>query len=203
MKSAVLFDELNKQTIAKVEKTGLPYFHISEAQQKGYTFGERYTNAIEQVYAHGFDNVITIGNDTPHLKTKQLLKAARTLQKDSMVLGPSRDGGYYLLGINKAQFNADLFLKLPWQTTSLTKSISRLLTTNKIKVIFLKRLEDIDTVVDAKSLYDGFQKISEVILNVLRAIFSAEILILETTAIRFSTFQQKIFHNKGSPLSCS
>ncbi len=202
-KSAVLFNQLNKQTIAKVENTGLPYFHFSEAQQRGNSFGERYTNAIEQVYAKGFDNVITIGNDTPNLKTKQILKAAKTLEKNEIVLGPSRDGGYYLLGINKSQFNAELFLKLPWQTTKLTKSISQLLTKNKTEVVLLKRLKDIDTITDAKSLFDGFHKISEAILKVLRAIFSSEILILETTAFQYRTFQQKIYFNKGSPLSCS
>lgn len=155
------------------------------------------------MYAQGYDNVITIGNDTPHLKPKQLLEAAKTLQNNEIVLGPSRDGGYYLLGLNKTHFNADIFLKLPWQTARLTTSISRLLTANKIKVVLLERLEDIDTLKNAKTLFDGFYKISEAILKVLRAIFSSEILILNTTSFQYSAFQQKIYFNKGSPLSCS
>ncbi|EDM44231.1 hypothetical protein SCB49_04360 [unidentified eubacterium SCB49] len=202
LKSAVLFDQLNTQTIAKVEKTGLPYFHISEAQQKGNTFGERYTNAIEQVYAKGFDNVITIGNDTPNLNTKQLLEAAKTLQNKEIVLGPSCDGGYYLLGLNKSHFNAELFLKLPWQTAKLTKSISKLLTTNKTEMVLLKRLKDIDKIKDVKMFFDSFHKISEAILKVLRAIFSSKIVILDTCYFQYSPFQQKIYFNKGSPLSC-
>lgn len=197
----MLFDELNKQTIAKVEKTGLPYFHISEEQQKGATFGQRYTNAIEQVYAKGFENVITIGNDSPLLQASQILKAAKTLENKSIVLGPSRDGGYYLLGINKSQFNTVLFLKLPWQTSKLTGSISRLLCSKKIKVILLERLEDIDAIADAKRFINSFYKIPAVLLQVLRSLFSSEILLLEATAIHYNKFQQKIFFNKGSPLS--
>ncbi|WP_235904627.1 TIGR04282 family arsenosugar biosynthesis glycosyltransferase [Patiriisocius marinus] len=199
MKSAVLFNELNKKTIAKVEKTGLPYFHISETEQIGNSFGERYTNAIKQVYAQGFENVITIGNDSPRLKTSQLLKAAKELEKKAMVLGPSRDGGYYLLGLNKSHFNAALFLKLPWQTSRLTQNITRLFSTKNIEVTLLESLNDIDNIDDAKSFIDGFQKISEELLKILRAFFYSEKLPLRILSFRDNMFHQKIYFNKGSP----
>jgi len=199
LKSAVLFNELNKKTVAKVEKTGIPYFHISEENQKGLTFGERYTNAIEQVYAKGFDNVITVGNDTPHLQSSEILEAAKSLENNAMVLGPSCDGGYYLLGINKSHFKASQFLTLPWQTSQLSKCISRLIETKNIEVVLLKHLEDLDSLVDAKRFNDGFLKISEAINKVLLSIFTSETLIIETMAIHFSSFQKNNYFNKGSP----
>ena len=195
----MLFNELNKQTIAKVEKTGLPYFHISETEQKGSSFGERYTNAIKQVYAKGFKNVITIGNDSPQLKTAQLLKAANELENKAIVLGPSRDGGYYLLGINESHFNTTLFLKLPWQTSRLTQSITRLLSTKNIEVTLLENLNDIDNIDDAKCFINGFQKISEELLEILRAIFYSKKLPLRLFSFCDDAFQQKNYFNKGSP----
>lgn len=198
--SAGLFDVLNEQVINKVEKTGLPYFHISEAQQKGATFGERYTNAIEQVYSKGFDNVITIGNDTPHLKTSQLIKAATQLEENKIVLGPSIDGGYYLLGLNKSQFNKEKFLQLPWQTAALTSSLTRLLSFKKIEVCFLKTLRDIDLITDVKKLIDGFKNLSENLLKIMLAIFSSEIVIISNISLFISSFQKKNYFNKGSPI---
>ena len=59
--SETLFDALNEQTIKIVEKTGLPYFHFSEKNQYGATFGERFANAIQSIYDKGFQTVITIG----------------------------------------------------------------------------------------------------------------------------------------------
>jgi len=52
-KGAVLFDKLTQETLQKVKKTGLPYFHISEQEQKGKTFGERFTKAIQTVFENG------------------------------------------------------------------------------------------------------------------------------------------------------
>ncbi|MDT0556280.1 DUF2064 domain-containing protein [Patiriisocius hiemis] len=198
-KSEVLFDELNRQTLAKVKKSGLPYFLSSEKEQQGKNFGERYVNAIQSVYDKGFENVITVGNDTPHLQTAQLLKTAKTLEKNPIVLGPSLDGGYYLMGLHKSQFNSEIFLKLPWQTSRLTVSITRLLSAKKIKVFFLKRLRDIDEVVDAKKILHSFKDFSKAIRNILLAIFSSEKRIYNTTPILVSSVTKETHYNKGSP----
>ncbi len=196
----MLFDELNRQTIAKVQKTGLPYFLFSENEQVGTTFGERYTNAIQSVYDKGFENVITIGNDTPHLQTAQLLKTVKYLETQKIVLGPSKDGGYYLMGLHKSQFNVNTFLKLPWQTTRLTQSIARLVSAKKIQVIFLKVLQDIDNVSDVSLLLDSFEKLSKTILQILRAIISKGAQVFSNYLFTTTSFQKRSPFNKGSPL---
>ena len=78
--SQLLFDALNLQTLKVVKKTGIPYFLSSEKNQTGNSFGERFTNAIQSVYDKGFENVITIGNDTPHLQSQHILKAVENTQ---------------------------------------------------------------------------------------------------------------------------
>ena len=81
--SKKLFQKLNEQTLKTVRQSKLPFFHLTEEAQEGTTFGERFTNAIKSVYARGYDNVITIGNDTPHLKSRQLLETAKQLQNNN------------------------------------------------------------------------------------------------------------------------
>ncbi|MFC7358060.1 DUF2064 domain-containing protein [Jejudonia soesokkakensis] len=198
--SEALFEALNKQTIAKVKRSGLPYFHFSEKEQQGASFGERYTNAIQFVYDQGFDNIITIGNDTPHLQTSQLVKTAQALETNPIVLGPSRDGGYYLMGLHKSQFNTETFLKLPWQTSQLTQSISRLLSAKKINVVFLQVLQDIDSVSDVKVLIDSFRKFSEKINALLLSIITSEKSIVQKIYFLLPSFQKENYFNKGSPL---
>ena len=65
--SKALYHLLNTKTIATAKKAGLPFFHYSESEQVGYSFGERFTSAITSVFNKGFENIIVIGNDTPHL----------------------------------------------------------------------------------------------------------------------------------------
>lgn len=83
------------------EQSGLPVFHISELEQRGHSFGARLYHAFEQVYAQGFERVIAIGSDCAHLTPTMLSNAAQQLSKRSMVLGPARDGGVYLMGLTQ------------------------------------------------------------------------------------------------------
>ena len=71
--SKMLFDKLNTQILKIVNETGLPYYHFSEKEQIGTTFAERFSNAIAAVFKMGYGQVITVGNDTPHLKAYHIL----------------------------------------------------------------------------------------------------------------------------------
>lgn len=194
-----LFDALNAQSITIAKKTGLPYFHYSETEQIGNSFGERFTNAIESIYNKGFDAIITIGNDTPHLTSNHILTTVKKLQKHDLVLGPSTDGGFYLMGLKKAQFNKTFFLKLPWQTTTLNRSISKLTNANKAAICYLQLLTDIDAATDIKFVINSFKKLSLAIKTLLLQ----SLLITKNTItyyfIVFKTFILNHPFNKGSP----
>ena len=172
-KSTVLFEALNTEIEAKVKQTQLPYFIVSESQQVGYSFGERFTNAIQSIFNKGFDNIITIGNDTPHLTAGHINIAHQKLKSNALVLGPSQDGGFYLMGISKKLFNAKNFINLPWQTSQLRERIIKLLSFNKIDVLLLETLTDIDCILDAKKIKDSFRSISTLIKNILLKIITS------------------------------
>jgi hypothetical protein len=81
--------------------SGLPVVWISEREQRGDDFGARFSDAIGQVFAQGYEAVICIGNDSPGLRPAHLQEAARQLQAQPLVLGPATDGGVYLLGLRR------------------------------------------------------------------------------------------------------
>lgn len=198
-KSSALFNELNNQTLQKAKRSGMPYFLFSEEKQKGNTFGERYTNAIQFVYNQGFQNVITIGNDTPQLQTSQLIETAKKLEESPIVLGPSTDGGYYLMGLNKSHFNKAAFLKLPWQTARLTRHIARLLDSNKVKIQYLNILSDIDDLQDAQSILNSFKTLASSIRKILYRLFTSNKVIISESLFSFQKFLKENNFNKGSP----
>ncbi|WP_158840975.1 DUF2064 domain-containing protein [Polaribacter sp. L3A8] len=198
--SADVFSALNAQTLKLVEKSGIAYFLISEKQQIGTSFGDRFSNAIQGVFNKGFDNVITIGNDTPHLKTHHLVDTLQQLETNNLVLGPSRDGGFYLMGIQKAHFDKESFIKLPWQTNRLHKSIANIATSKNLEIQFLELLNDIDSKEDIQFILDSFKAIPLSILKLLQKLFFAiKIAFFEADFSILKTSFSKNF-NKGSPI---
>lgn len=199
LKAATLFDVLTARTLETVQKTGLPYFHFSETEQIGTTFGERFTNAIQAVYDKGYERIITIGNDCPQLKPRHIAEAESQLENNKFVFGPATDGGFYLMGLHQDQFNAKVFQHLEWQTTSLSTQLLRMLPIS-VEVFRLPTLFDIDTVADMKSFlaYASYipSKVLQILLDIL---IQAEVTVLPTpNPIQSPHFS--LPHNKGSPL---
>lgn len=142
------FEILIKDTIKMASNCGVQVFHIDENQQKGADFASRYTNAFSDIFKLGFKNVISIGNDSPGLTVQHLQTALYQIENKGVVIGPSKDGGAYLLGMNRSYFDAVNFEKLPWQKSDLyTKIVSEF--QNKNAAIFcLDLLVDIDSTED-------------------------------------------------------
>lgn len=103
--------------------SGLPVIEISSEQQSGSNFAERYTQALNQVFAQGYDQIISIGTDCPSLSVQDLQEAANKLQHSNGVIGLAKDGGAYLIGLRKGNFNPQTFIQLPWRSASLASAI--------------------------------------------------------------------------------
>jgi len=199
LKGEVLFEALTQDTLNKVKNSGLPYFHSSEKEQKGTSFGERFTNAIQAIFDQGFENIITIGNDSPQLKTSHLTDAHAALTQGKTVLGPSLDGGFYLMGLHKSDFDAERFKRLPWQRLNLFNRISDLLAQSDCELHRLQILGDIDHFEDAKR-FSGFRKsISASVLLVLTILFKTSHRISDALKERHSFLILQQPFNKGSP----
>ena len=79
--------------------------------QSGDSFGCRFRNTLSETLAKGYEKVVIIGNDTPDLKLKDVEKALSKTSEQECVIGPSKDGGFYLLSICKNHFDKILLLK--------------------------------------------------------------------------------------------
>jgi len=199
----ILFDVLTKHTISIVSKTGLPYFHFTEKEQQGSNFGERFLNAITSVFDKGFERVITIGNDTPQLKTSDILDADRVLGLNKTVLGLSTDGGFYLMGLDKRNLNQELFLTLPWQTSQVASKIKSLFEVKRIQVQFLRRLSDLDNPSDLRKVLLGYKTIPDQIFQIILSLIALSITRFNYYRIYAYSVTLREYFNKGSPQSVS
>jgi hypothetical protein len=84
--------------------------------QRGNGFGERLLYACEDLFASGFSAVCLIDSDSPTMPHDALLQAVEWLSRagDRMVLGPSDDGGYYLIGMKR--LHRRVFEQIDWST---------------------------------------------------------------------------------------
>ncbi len=142
--SKLLADFLIKQVKKIAKKTGFTVFHITERQQHGVSFGERFANAFEYVFEKGYLNVISIGNDCLSLTTEDLLFTSSALSCSNAVIGPSVDGGAYLIGLNKNSFNKIAFQNLEWQNNTTLSSLISYLDTVGSNLSILSEKTDVD-----------------------------------------------------------
>lgn len=89
--------------------------------QRGNEFGDRLRLTSEDLFACGFSSVCLIDSDSPTVPTGAFVRAAEELGApgDRVVLGPSDDGGYYLLGVNRR--HRLLFENISWSTSGVAE----------------------------------------------------------------------------------
>lgn len=199
-KGKLLFDTLTAHTIQIAKKTGMPVFHITEDQQTGNSFGGRFTNAIQQVFNQGFEKIITVGNDSPHLNWEHFETALSHLKHNKSVIGPSADGGFYLMGLHRSDFVKSDFEKLSWKTSELKDEIVELLSRSSKEVFLLSTLFDIDSLWDVKVIANNTFGLGKIVAKIIQSlIFPNKKIELPTFFIAYRCYSRIPF-NKGSPL---
>jgi len=133
---------LNRKAIALARQSGLSTFVIQGRDQKGDSFGERISYAIEEVFAQGFERVLVIGNDCLGLTSADIQRAASELARGKSVLGPDQKGGVYLIGLQRAQFDAQRWMLLPWQKPDLLLELHLEMGASGQPVVLLERKRD-------------------------------------------------------------
>ncbi|MEP7147178.1 MAG: DUF2064 domain-containing protein, partial [bacterium] len=107
-------------------------------------------NAFENIFKEGFKKAVLIGTDTPEISGEIIENAFYELSGNDFTIGPSFDGGYYLLGMK--MMNDELFEDMLWSTGEVfEKTTLKIKKLNK-KIYILKKLHDVDNVNDLKYL---------------------------------------------------
>ena len=114
-------------------------------QQTGRTFGERLGHALDAVWrARPEGPVVIVGSDVPGLTANHLHRAQMSLEEDPdrVVVGPSPDGGFYLLASRRPV--EDLFQDVRWRRPDTLASLLELLASAGRPVELLPALADLD-----------------------------------------------------------
>ncbi|MFQ6058363.1 MAG: TIGR04282 family arsenosugar biosynthesis glycosyltransferase [Anaerolineae bacterium] len=127
-----------------------PAFHL--LPQRGNDLGERLNGAFEQLFALGYEAVVAMGADSPTLPLDYIEQSFASLasKENDLVLGPSADGGYYLIGMKA--FHPELFQGVAMGTERvLSQTLERARRTN-LRVSLLPPWYDVDTQDDLERL---------------------------------------------------
>jgi rSAM/selenodomain-associated transferase 1 len=121
-------------------------------QQQGDDLGDRMATCFSQSFALGYHRVLLTGSDLPTLPADHLRQAVALIAKPQVdvVLGPSADGGYYLIGLR--QLHRALFDNMRWSTDTVFAETVRRAEVSGLHVAHLPRWYDVDTPADLKCL---------------------------------------------------
>lgn len=162
---ALLFDQLESLTtfrgarlfIAFTPETAAGFFKgfISQGftsfAQRGGSLGERMSHAFEHLFASSFEKVILIGSDLPTIPVKFFHQAYALMEKSAdVVLGPSADGGYYLIGMRR--MIPAIFADIAWSSADVLTQTIHKLDNLGLKHELLSEWYDIDTAKDLERL---------------------------------------------------
>ena len=99
-------------------------------------------------------NIIFIGTDLPDLCHQDLINTLKDLQQNDLVLGPSNDGGYWLIGLSEKIMSSQIylpFINIKWGTENVLQNTIDNFAKTKLKYKFLDKKIDIDTIIDIEN----------------------------------------------------
>jgi rSAM/selenodomain-associated transferase 1 len=129
--------------------------NVRHIAQRGHDLGKRMSNAFHDVFAMGYIRAAIIGSDIPGLPPGSFKSAFDELAGHDIVLGPSRDGGYYLVAFSAAAFEESIFENIQWSTPRVLADTLEKADQCGLRTYLLSQLEDID---DLDSLIRFYEK---------------------------------------------
>lgn len=118
--------------------------HVISLEQRGDNLGERMMNSLRDVFEMGYEEVLLLGTDIPELVKEDIYRAFDVLEKNDICIGPTLDGGYYLIGMKKLQ---EFLFKdsIAWGNKSVLETTFRKVSELELTVGLGPKHRDIDT----------------------------------------------------------
>ena len=104
--------------------------------------GNRLSSACDKSLGRGGEAVVLMGGDCPYINQSVIKEVAKDLNRKDIVIGPTFDGGYYLIACK--QPIPDLFKSINWSTNSVFLETLERIKTLGLTVFILNPLEDVD-----------------------------------------------------------
>lgn len=123
---------------------------IQLIDQIGDDLGSRMEHAFNRILSMGYHRALLIGTDLPTLPGSCFSEADALLTRHDVVLGPTEDGGYYLIGLKKPA--PELFGDISWSTDQVLLQTKRMAERLGLTTALLPALRDLDTMNDFNAL---------------------------------------------------
>lgn len=114
----------------------------SKKRQLNSDLGERMYQACKNEIDEGASKVVLIGTDIYSLTTEIIIKAFDQLDEHDIVLGPAKDGGYYLIGMRES--NSKVFELSEWSHAQVFQQTKEIIESLQLKFSTVDLLNDID-----------------------------------------------------------
>ncbi|MHC6179803.1 TIGR04282 family arsenosugar biosynthesis glycosyltransferase [Clostridium sp. JNZ X4-2] len=118
--------------------------YINIFPQSGNDLGNKMDNAINKVLYKGYEKVILIGTDIPEIQPSYIKKAFYILEDKDVCLGPTEDGGYYLIGM-KERYSEIFSNNIRWGKKSVIEGTMDIANRSNKTIGFTHKCCDIDT----------------------------------------------------------
>lgn len=124
--------------------------------QQGASLGDRMYNAFVDSFKAGYEKMVIIGTDCPQLGAEHIEEAFILLEDSDLVIGPSDDGGYHLIGVTRPW--EPLFSDITWGTDRVFNQTMAKAVSAGYRCKALPMRYDIDTFAGIERLYQALQK---------------------------------------------
>lgn len=129
--------------------------------QRGENLGDKMRDAFYRCFTDKFRSVIVIGSDCPDLGVEVIHSSFDALEERSdAAIGPSYDGGYYLIGFKYDTFYPGIFDDIPWEDYSVYQKTMKKFNDRNIRVHQAPIWRDIDTHMDLEAFIRKHQETS-------------------------------------------
>ena len=149
-----LIENVKNLSIPKIiscdPKSSIEYFRNYNIDQlfiqRGNSIGERMYNSFMDCFKAGFSRAILIGSDSPDIPKSFFGDALSSLSAYDMVIGPTQDAGYYLIGFRRDTLSKDIFSEINWSTSRVWQETRLKIENNGVNCFTLPEWYDIDNI---------------------------------------------------------
>jgi rSAM/selenodomain-associated transferase 1 len=127
--------------------------------QLGASLGERLDHLLTQALASGSQRAVVMDSDSPTLPPEYISQAFERLTDADVVIGPTRDGGYYLIGMKRPQ--SHLLRQVQMSTPHVLDDTLALAESTGLSVSLLPPWYDVDTMADLRQLDEEITRLSK------------------------------------------
>jgi uncharacterized protein len=117
-------------------------YHVGLLDQSGNDLGERMGGVVRALLEQRHERIVLMGTDSPTLPAEYVKQAFDALEKQPVVIGPSHDGGYYLLGLSA--WIPEVFKAISWGTEKVLEQTVRKLRGLNLEYHLLPQWYDVD-----------------------------------------------------------